>query len=286
VGRYLKQAVLRPHFQKMWINTTEKDPVLFQQQMEQVCKVYLEAPDRYAKEGVRTVSIDEMTGLQALERNAPDKASRPGSDAKQEFEYTRHGTTTLIGNLDVVSGKMFSESIGGTRTEEDFVIHIQQTVGTDPDAHWVIVLDNLNIHMSASLVKWVAKECVPDQPLGEKKKSGILKSQASRREFLSDPTHRIRFVYLPKHSSWLNQIEIVFGVIMRKVIRRGNFTSVANLEGKLRAFLAYYNTTYAHPFEWTFTGKPTAKRRPDRYCAPHRIPRRPSKIKLAKQLLV
>lgn len=169
VGRYLKQAALRPHRRKMWINTTEKDPVVFQQQMEQVCETYLEAPARYAHDGVRTVSIDEMTGLQALERKAPDKATLPGADAKQEFEYTRHGTTTLIGNFDVVSGQMFAETIGATRTEEDFVAHIQQTVATDPDAPWVFVLDNLNIHLSASLVEWVAKVCEPDRPLGKKK---------------------------------------------------------------------------------------------------------------------
>jgi hypothetical protein len=169
VGRYLKQAALRPHRRKMWINTTEKDPVKFQEQMEQVCEAYLQAHARHEMDGTRTVCIDEMTGLQALERKAPDKASRPGADAKQEFEYTRHGTTTLIGNFDVVFGQMFSETIGATRTEEDYVGHIQQAVATDPDVSWVIIVDNLNIHLSASLVKWVAKVCTPDLPLGKKK---------------------------------------------------------------------------------------------------------------------
>lgn len=170
VGRYLKEAALRPHRRKMWINTTEKDLVKFQEQMEQVCEAYLQAPALHQQNGTRTVSIDEMTGLQALERNAPDKAALPGADAKQEFEYTRHGTTTLIGTLDVVSGQMFSETIGATRTEEDYVCHIQQTVDTDPDASWVIIVDNLNIHLSAGLVEWVAKVCTPDLPLGKKKR--------------------------------------------------------------------------------------------------------------------
>jgi transposase len=172
VGRYLKQAALQPHRRKMWINTTEKDSVLFQQQVEQVCEAYLEAPARHAEDGTRTTSVDEMTGLQALERTAPDKDVLPGEVAKQEFEYERHGTTTLIGNFDVVLGQMFAETIGPTRTEEDFVAHIQQTLATDPEVPWVFILDNLNIHVSASLVEWVAAICEPDRPLGKKRQSG------------------------------------------------------------------------------------------------------------------
>jgi hypothetical protein len=93
---------------------------------------------------------------------------------------------------------------------------------------------------------------------------------ATRREFLSDLQHRIRFVYLPKHSSWLNQIEIVFGIIHRKLLRGGNFTSVADLQAQLREFMGYYNTTMAHPFAWTYTGKPVQKKRRASFVAPHR----------------
>lgn len=102
---------------------------------------------------------------------------------------------------------------------------------------------------------------------------------------MSDETHRIRFVFLPKHSSWLNQVEIVFGIIMRKVIRRGNFTSVADLEAKLNAFLAYFNVVLAHPFQWTYTGKPLEKNRPPPFCPPHRRPRLFAKLSLAKTAL-
>lgn len=98
----------------------------------------------------------------------------------------------------------------------------------------------------------------------------MLRNQATRREFLSDPSHRIRFVFLPKHSSWLNQIEVIFGIVMRKVMRRGNFPSVADLEEKLRMFLKYFNETMAHPFAWTYTGRPTASRPPPPFCPPHR----------------
>ena len=93
---------------------------------------------------------------------------------------------------------------------------------------------------------------------------------ATRKEFLSDLNHRIRFVYLPKHSSWLNQIEIIFGIIHRKCLRGGNFTSVANLEAKLREFITYYNTTMAHPFAWTYTGKPLQQERRPTFVSPHR----------------
>jgi transposase len=93
---------------------------------------------------------------------------------------------------------------------------------------------------------------------------------ATRGAFLSDINHRIRFVYLPKHSSWLNQIEIVFGIIHRKLLRGGNFTSVADLESQLREFMEYYNKTMAHPFAWTYTGKPLQKKRRASFVAPHR----------------
>ena len=169
VGHYLRTAALQPHRRKMWINTTEKDPETFERQVREVCETYQTAVERHAADGTRTVCIDEMTGLQALERAAPDKPTRADQIAKQEFEYLRHGTTTLIGNWDVVQGAMFSETIGPTRTEADFVAHIDQAVATDPDVPWVIVLDCLNVHWSATLVEWIAQRCEPNRPLGKKK---------------------------------------------------------------------------------------------------------------------
>ena len=200
-----------------------------------------------------------MTGIQALERIAPRKAMIAGKCQLIEFEYTRHGTLCLIGNLVVTTGELLRPTIGPTRTETDFARHIAQTMATDPEGSWVFIVDNLNIHGSESLVKLVAKACEVSTDLGQKGKRGVLKSVASRQAFLSDLSHRIRFVYLPKHSSWLNQIEVIFGVIMRKVIRRGSFTSVDDLRTKLLNFIEYFNRVFAKPFRWTYTGRPLMK---------------------------
>jgi transposase len=259
VSRYLREAALQPHRSRYWLNTTETDPARFEEQVKTVCETYLAAPQRERTEQTHTVCVDEMTGLQALERNAPSKAVIAGKCALIEFEYTRHGTLCLIGNFVVTTGELLRPTIGPTRTETDFAGHIEQTVATDPDGSWVFVVDNLNIHSSESLVKLVAQACEVPTDLGKKGKRGVLKSVSSRQAFLSESSHRIRFVYLPKHSSWLNQIEVVFGIIMRKVIRRGSFTSVADLRTKLLNFIGYFNRVFAKPFRWTYTGRPLMK---------------------------
>jgi len=135
---------------------------------------------------------------------------QPGRIQRREFEYERHGTQSLIANLEIAKGRVIAPSIGQTRTESDFLTHIQQTVAIDPTAEWIFVVDQLNTHPSASLVRWVAQVCDIDLELGTKGESGILQSMATRATFLQDPTHRIRFIYTPKHTSWLNQIELWF----------------------------------------------------------------------------
>jgi transposase len=169
VGRFLQQAAVQPHRKKMWLNTTEKDPQKFQAEVEAVCRTYLEAPVK-AADGVHTVSVDEATSLQAIERNAPDKPAQPESERKQEFEYTRHGTTTLTAGLDVVTGLIVCPTLEATRTEPEFVAHIGRTVDTDPDAEWIFVVDRLNTHLSESLVKFVAERCSLPDALGKKTK--------------------------------------------------------------------------------------------------------------------
>ena len=209
-----------------------------------------------AEEGTHTVSVDEMTGIQALERIAATKPMRPGQEERREFEYKRHGTQCLIGNFEVATGQVLTPSVGPTRTEEDFAAHIAQTLATDPAGEWIFVVDQLNTHQSEALVRLVAAECGLAADLGVKGKAGLLASMASRKAFLEETSHRIRFVYTPKHSSWLNQIEIWFGILVRRVLKRGSFTSVDELRERLLAFIAYFNTALAKPFKWTYKGRP------------------------------
>jgi hypothetical protein len=220
--------------------------------------VYHQAPAR-AEQDERTISLDEMTGVQALERKHPGLPMAPGKVTAREFEYVRHGTRAFLLNFDVATGQVVAPSCGPTRTEADFLAHIQRLVATDPQAgKWHVVCDNLNIHKSVSLVRYVAAISGVTEELGVAGERGVLQSMPTRAAFLADPSHKIVFHYTPKHASWLNQIEIWLSVLVRKVIRRGNFTSVADLEAKVRAFIEYYNRTMARPYRWTYTGKALA----------------------------
>ncbi len=172
VGRYLPQAALQPHRSKRWLNTTEKNAEKFEREATTVCHTDLEAPRKATVEGTHTVRLDEATSLPAIERNAPDKPVQPGSVTKQEFEYTRHGTTTLTAGLDVVTGQIVAPALEKTRTEPEFVEHIARTVNLDPQSPWIFVVDNLNTHVSESLVKGVAEQCDLHDALGKKTHAG------------------------------------------------------------------------------------------------------------------
>lgn len=220
-----------------------------------MCDLYQAAPELH-EAGVHVVSSDEKTGIQALERKHPDKPMQPGLVRLQEHEYIRHGTQALIANLEIATGRCIAPSIGDTRKEEDFLAHIEQTVNLDPEGSWIFIVDQLNTHKSESLVRFVAQACGIEDDLGVKGKEGILASQATRAAFLQEETHRIRFVYTPTHTSWLNQIEIWFSILVRRLLKRGSFSSVNELNERILAFIDYFNKTMAKPFKWTYAGRP------------------------------
>jgi transposase len=259
VARILRSVNLKPHKTKGWCFTTEKDREAFLRQAQLVCEVYLQAPQNYEQAGIHTVCVDEATGLQANEKRAETLPPQPDQMGKEETQYTRHGTVCLTAAWHVVLGQLIYYTLQETRNNDDFVSFIKQMLSIDPDGKWIIVLDNLNTHSSEALVRLIAKlEGIDETTLGNKqKRKGILGSMNARKEFLSDPTHRIRFIFTPKHSSWLNQIEVIFGIINRRALAGASFGSRQELIERLSNFIAYFNTTFARPMNWTYTGRPT-----------------------------
>lgn len=219
-----------------------------------ICQLIMEAiRGQYA--GRHLISVDEKTGIQALERIAADQPLRAGQPRRLEYEYERHGTTCLMAATDVAQGNIMHHRLHPTRTEEDFLLFVKGIAAQLPQHEEIVLLaDQLNTHLSASLVEWIAQQIGFQGDLGKKNYRGILKNQLSRKAFLENPEHRVRFVYTPKHCSWMNPIENWFGKLQRHVIRYGNFASVTALENNIDAYIAYYNDCLAKPLKWKFEG--------------------------------
>lgn len=243
---------------RYWLNPTIDDPDQFKDNVQRVADLYRDAPG-LAADGVHVHSCDEMTGIPAREPAHSTRPMTPGKVERREFEYLRHGTSGLIASRDVVTGKVEAPLIQPTRTEADFAKHIAAVVNLHPEDAHVFILDNLNTHQSEALVRFVIEHDhldISPEELGKKGRSGILWSQATRKQFLENALHGIRFLYTPKHCSWLNQIECWFSILVRRLLnKRASFTSVAALEERIGQFIDYYNEQLAKPFRWTFDGK-------------------------------
>ena len=239
---------------KGWVDTPRDED--FEIHSADVCDTYRQAIER-AEQGIRTISFDEKTGMQALEPLTGGKPVKPGYIEKREFEYKRHGTQALLAGMDVVTGKIIP-LVRDTRKEQDFADWLDNTLESDPAATgWHFVMDRLNTHMSEAAVKAVARvEGTTEKELGLKGKTGILKNMKTRAAYQSDISHKIVFHYTPKHASWLNQIEIWFSILVRRFLKRNSFTSTEDLKVRLHQFMDFFNEKMAKPFKWTYKGRP------------------------------
>ncbi len=183
-----------------------------------------------------------------------------GFHRRKEFEYIRHGTIGLMAAVNVATGNIINHRLHPTRNEKDFLSFIETTVAYFPEQdEIVLMLDQLNTHQSESLVRWVASQIGFKGDLGTKGYKGILRNMKTRKAFLEDKSHRIRFVYTPKHCSWLNPIENWFAKLQRHVIRNGNFSSVDALKNKIESYISFYNRCLVKPLNWKFKGFIKAK---------------------------
>jgi transposase len=252
IWRVLNEADLKPHRSVYWLNSHDPD---FDSKAHDLCQLYVRAPVLY-QQGELVICTDEKTGMQILERKHPTIAAQPGKPEKREHEYIRHGARCLIASFVVPTGKVVWD-LGVTRTSVDFAAHLDQVAAQFSDQqrfHWV--LDNLNTHWSLTVCELMAR--LNGVPFHKKD----LRTGRQRRAFLTDPEHKHVFHFTPKHGSWLNQVELWFGTLARRFLKRGDFASAEEFGGRLAAYLNDHNAHRAHPYRWTYTGQPLVRATP------------------------
>jgi transposase len=245
---------LQPHKSKYWLFPNIKDWESFVVRVNLVCNLILESiqeihPQRHV------LSVDEKTSIQALERVEDRAPNSKGGGKRKEFEYIRNGIIGLMAAINVGKGNIVQQMLHPTHNEQDFATFIEMTVKVFPtEDEVVIIADQLNTHLSETLVRYVAKQINFNEELGIKGKKGILKNLESRKAFLENPDHRIRFAYTPKHCSWLNPIENWFAKLQRHIITNGSFSSVKELNDRIENYINYYNLCMVKPLKWKFKG--------------------------------
>lgn len=246
---------LQPHKSEYWLYPKIDNWSLFVERVELICQLIKQSTQK-ENPNCHLLSIDEKSGIQARERYEERGPKSRGFKRRKEYEYVRHGTSSLIAAVQVENGKVIKHHQGPTRDESDYCEFIKELVNELPELDQIVILvDQLNTHVSESLVLWMAElEEYERKELGKKGKEGILKSMESRKLFLEKSLHRVRFIFTPKHCSWLNPIENWFAKLQRHIINKGNFTSVVDLETKIDKYILFYNNELAKCDKWRFKG--------------------------------
>lgn len=239
IQRFLKQNQLKPHLTKYFLQIT--DPNFFPK-MYRLLPLYLNPPKHY-------YCYDECPGIQVIQRLFPNLQTEEMKLRLEESQYTRHGTMDVLAFLHVKSGKIFA-TCKRDHTTETFISFFEEHLKTLPaDEKIVYTMDNLASHVSYKLCMIVAKyskiTCPPETHLNTMQK---------RREWLELESKRIVFYFTPFHGSWLNMVEIWFGILNYKCLRE-SYNSVEAIFDSFFAFLDEWNNYLAHPFNWNYEGK-------------------------------
>ena len=251
IHRILTEADLKPHRSSYWLNSHDPD---FAAKAKEICQLYLDAPVLWQR-GELVISTDEKTGILIRRRKHPSKPIRPGLPRRREHEYKRLGSTHLSASFCVPTGQV-AYDLAQTHNGDDFVAHLRHAAAELPKGeryHWV--LDNNRTHSTPAVCAVVAELSGLAVPEG-------LKTGKARRQWLSDPEHQHVFHFTPVHGSWLNQVEMFFGVLSRKLLRRDDFASREGFVQRLEAWMEYYNREWAHPYRWTYAGTPLVRDTP------------------------